>query len=833
MFRPRLGHTARRFTVLAAATMLVAGLLAVGTTTAQAVDGGHITGTVTNAAGDPIEGVDVIMYEMVGEGDNAYWGPAWGASTDALGNYDIGSLATGTYRVGFQQQDYVGEYYDNQPTVEAATDIVVAAAETVPGIDAVLAPAGHITGTVKNAAGDGIDGVDVYVYEMFDEGNNADWLPTWGLETDSSGNYNFNELAAGTYRIGFSTEQFFEGTNTNYVGEYYDNQPTVEAATDIAVTAGATTSVKDAELTKASSIAGSVTFPDGIGPQTAGDTSVNVVDTSTNQVVRDSFITEDSTYEVGGLGAGTYRVEFARASGISKVAAQLYNGVSESNTDAATPVTIAAGEQEAGINANLVEGGTIDGTVVDSADDPLANCSIRAFTQDNSLVTRAATSGTDGTFSVTGLSTGEYKLAVNGTQDDSCGDGVERFFVIDNGTMTATKNSAGLIAVVVGEMKTLSTDLKYVDSTTPAVSTTSTVTVSPSGSAVTGTAVTVTGTVSPSTAVGSIEILDGTTRLGEGTATGGVFTVETSELKVGDHSLTATFTPANAENYQASTSATVTFTVNAPSVSTTSTVTVSPSGSAVTGDPVTVTGTVSPSTAVGSIEILDGTTRLGEGTATGGVFTVKTSELKVGDHNLTAVFTPTNAEDYQASTSATVTFTVNEKELPAGPPSTNTDQLEVLIKTQGLDVSGTTDSFVPSGDTTDNPLDSLDVSKTFSGTLPWSDTADSFVDVYAYSSPVFLGTFPVVKGKVQITGVDLSALQAGGHYLVFVGQTSGTVSVMAVTVVAPEVAPVVAADDSSSVLPSTGLDSNVPIGAAGILLLLGLGLLIAGRRRRT
>ena len=197
---------------------------------------------------------------------------------------------------------------------------------------------------------------------------------------------------------------------------------------------------------------------------------------------------------------------------------------------------------------------------------------------------------------------------------------------------------------------------------------------------------------------------------------------------------------------------------------------------------------------------------LGGGTATDGVFTVETSALAVGSHRFTARFTPTSVENYLASTSASLTFSVNEKELPAEPPSMNSDQLEVLIETQGLDVSGTTDSFVPSGDTTDNALDSLDASKTFSGTLPRSDGVDSFVDVYAYSSPVFLGTFPVVNGKVQITGVDLSALAAGGHHLVFVGQTSGTVSVMAVTVVAPE--------------------------AAGILLLLGLGLLIVVARRR-
>ncbi|WP_158253229.1 Ig-like domain repeat protein [Cryobacterium sp. N19] len=308
--------------------------------------------------------------------------------------------------------------------------------------------------------------------------------------------------------------------------------------------------------------------------------------------------------------------------------------------------------------------------------------------------------------------------------------------------------------------------------------------------------------------------------------TGGTWSVMPGPLTVGTNAVVVSVTDPALNTGTASQTLMI-----MPGVSTSSTVSVSPSGSALAGTAVAVTGTVSPVTAIGSIEIFDGTTSLGEGDVTDGVFTLETSALAVGNHSFTAMFTPTNVESYLASTSAAVTFSVNKKELPVEPPSTSTEQLEVLIETQNLDVPGTTDSFVPSGDTTNNALDSLDVSKLFSGTLPWSDGADSFVDVYAYSSPVFLGTFPVVNGVVQITGVDLSALEAGGHNLVFVGQTSGTVSVMAVTVAAPVAAPVIPARSSSG-LAVTGVDPAVSIGAAGILLLLGLGSLIPVARRR-
>jgi len=364
----------------------------------------------------------------------------------------------------------------------------------------------------------------------------------------------------------------------------------------------------------------------------------------------------------------------------------------------------------------------------------------------------------------------------------------------------------------------------------PSVSTTSTLAVSPSGLASTGTAVTITGSVSPSTAVGTIEIFDGTTRLGGGTATDGVFTVVTSVLRAGSHSLTAAFTPTNAGNYQASTSTAVSFSVNAPSVSTISTVTVSPSGSAIAGTTVTLTGTVSPSTALGTIEIFDGTTSLGEGTATEGVFTVETSALAVGDHSLTATFTPANAENFQASVSTAVTFSVNNAELSAvRPPAHSPVQVVVPVAQQRPVVTEQTRPPPPvtaqivltelgsstaqllevyqaanNGDAPPRAAEVLTIAggeieagtgailstTNFVASMPWSGSSDDqWVDVWAYSTPTHIGTFSVINGVLKITGADLSALAAGDHHLVLVGQTSGASEVMGSAIAEPASVP--------------------------------------------
>jgi hypothetical protein len=62
--------------------------------------------------------------------------------TDSDGNYIIGGLPAGTYRVqfdAFEDGNYVSEAYDNAVDLDSGTDIVIAIGEPATGIDASLA----------------------------------------------------------------------------------------------------------------------------------------------------------------------------------------------------------------------------------------------------------------------------------------------------------------------------------------------------------------------------------------------------------------------------------------------------------------------------------------------------------------------------------------------------------------------------------------------------------------------------------------------------------------------------------------------------------------------
>jgi hypothetical protein len=76
----------------------------------------------------------------------------------------------------------------------------------------------------------------------------------------------------------------------------------------------------------------------------------------------------------------------------------------------------------------------------------------------------------------------------------------------------------------------------------------------------------------------------------------------------------------------------------------------------------------------------------------------------------------------------------------------------------------------------------FDLTAPFSASVEWNGVnGDQWVDVWARSTPTFVGTFPVIDGFLQMQGADLSILGEGDHHLIFVGQTSGANQIVSLT----------------------------------------------------
>jgi Bacterial Ig-like domain (group 3) len=195
-----------------------------------------------------------------------------------------------------------------------------------------------------------------------------------------------------------------------------------------------------------------------------------------------------------------------------------------------------------------------------------------------------------------------------------------------------------------------------------ATMTSTTLTTSPASPVPHGTEVTLTAAITPVEAAGTVQFRDGTDPIGDPvTVSNGKASRSTSTLAVKSHQLTAVFTPTDSATYSPSTSTVVSFMVTDSSgvTHTSTTLTTSPASPVAKGNPVTLTATIAPVEAAGTVQFkADGTDPIGDPmTVSNGKASVSTSTLAVGSHQLTAVFTSTNAA-YGPSTSPAVTFVI-------------------------------------------------------------------------------------------------------------------------------------------------------------------------------
>ncbi len=199
---------------------------------------GSISGTVTSDTGEPVSPVCVDVYDA----ETRYW-MGWTETTDS-GSYVVG-VPEGSYHVTFYDcegvTNYEGEWFDDQPTRETATEVTVNGAGETAGIDAELTTRvlGSISGTVTSNTGQPLGDTCIDVFDSA-SGNFAGWA-----YSTSSGTYTAS-VRPGTYHV-----EFYDcGWPFNHRGEWFDDQPTRQTATDVVVAAEETTAGIDAELAR-------------------------------------------------------------------------------------------------------------------------------------------------------------------------------------------------------------------------------------------------------------------------------------------------------------------------------------------------------------------------------------------------------------------------------------------------------------------------------------------------------------------------------------------------------------------------------------------------------
>jgi hypothetical protein len=99
-----------------------------------------------------IEGIRVTVYKKIGTGDEAEYSYLGSQLTDENGDYSIGGLSAGTYRLKFNDPaaGFLTEYYDGKSSLDTANDIAVTGATTVAALDVILGAASYVEGNVTD-----------------------------------------------------------------------------------------------------------------------------------------------------------------------------------------------------------------------------------------------------------------------------------------------------------------------------------------------------------------------------------------------------------------------------------------------------------------------------------------------------------------------------------------------------------------------------------------------------------------------------------------------------------------------------------------------------------
>lgn len=231
---------------------------------------GSIAGMVTNTNGKSLAGIKIL----VSQGTGLNWQPYRTVSTDNTGLYTVGALGAGIYRVKFYDpnQYYAFQFYPGLSTIDEAIDIIVAGNQ-VTGIDAIMSPAGYLTGTIAGYPNNSpiLHSVELYAKTATNEWSLAERLGYENSLRDQPIEYRFGGLPADIYHVCVGANFDFSGGDA---GECYDNvlrNGNFANATDITITAGITTAQinfllgepadDDPELGK---ISGTVTTSDGL-----------------------------------------------------------------------------------------------------------------------------------------------------------------------------------------------------------------------------------------------------------------------------------------------------------------------------------------------------------------------------------------------------------------------------------------------------------------------------------------------------------------------------------------------------------------------------------------
>ncbi len=348
--------------------------------------GPEIRGTVTGTSGRKLSGICVSASTASG---------SWGAAGQtARGTHALPDLAPGSYQVYFSSgcgdsSDLADEAFRGNVTGTLA-DEVSASSGTVGGVNAVMEPAGGISGVVRTAAGTGV-GVSCLIVT----GISGPARSLSGEDLLFSSQYHLTGLPPGGYQVVFAPSCWGHKLQT----QWYKGKSGPAGATAVRVTASRISHGIDSALVPGGSIAGKLTA----AGSPVHDMCVYAQNVSQPDEFGEGVSNRSGLYYVHGLNSGQYELYLSPCGGSSGNLA---------STVVPQLVRVRAPEQTSGITTSVPAGATIAGELL--AGSPATGAGAAGACAEALQVGGAsygqANAGMDGTYSITNLAPGEYQV---------------------------------------------------------------------------------------------------------------------------------------------------------------------------------------------------------------------------------------------------------------------------------------------------------------------------------------------------------------------------------------------------------------------------------------
>jgi hypothetical protein len=379
--------------------------------------GGSIAGTVTNAVGAAaLFGVQLKAYNSAGD-------LVARTSTNPNGKYRLRGLPAGNYFVttqnalGFQDELFNGQSCEPFCNPVTGTPIVVTGIATTSGRDFALDQSVSVSGTVSDGGPAANVAVEIY-------GQIGNLLRS--TVTTASGGYVFADLGPGRFYVrtrnatGRTDDLYYQPGNPN------NTAPTkpdcvglacqVRRGTPIDVSAGGSFPSANLALTAPGVISGQVT--NASTSNAMSGVALELLD-ARGAIVNTVTSSASGNYSFSALAAGNYYLVSRGTPGFVDEAFPNAPCPASCNGLAGSAITVTAGATTGGINLALAVGGSISGTVRNSANNlPIPGTTVQVYNSAAVPVAQIATNPS-----------GNYELAN----------------VADGGFFVRTQNSLGFI----------------------------------------------------------------------------------------------------------------------------------------------------------------------------------------------------------------------------------------------------------------------------------------------------------------------------------------------------------------------------------------------------